>query len=120
VEDFRRVLDERAIQPPFQPLIDLQHRHVLGYEALARGPMGSALESPAALVRGRLAGRQGGRAGLGLLRVVVEVTERAVAGDPARLLATVAQARTAGWGWPWTTSAPPRPAWPCRRSSALT
>ena len=32
------------------------------------------------------------------LRVVVEVTERAVAGDPARLLATVAQARRAGWG----------------------
>jgi EAL domain-containing protein (putative c-di-GMP-specific phosphodiesterase class I) len=32
------------------------------------------------------------------LRVVVEVTERAVAGDPARLLATVAQAREAGWG----------------------
>ncbi len=32
------------------------------------------------------------------LRVVVEVTERAVAGDPARLLATVAQARKAGWG----------------------
>ena len=34
----------------------------------------------------------------GRLRVVVEVTERAVAGDPARLLATVAQARKAGWG----------------------
>lgn len=30
--------------------------------------------------------------------MVVEVTERAVAGDPARLLATVAQARRAGWG----------------------
>jgi len=30
--------------------------------------------------------------------VVIEVTERAVAGDPARLLATVAQAREAGWG----------------------
>ena len=34
----------------------------------------------------------------GRLRVVVEVTERAMAGDPARLLATVAQARKAGWG----------------------
>ena len=48
-EDFRRVLDERAVQPVYQPLIDLESRHVLGYEALARGPMGSALESPAAL-----------------------------------------------------------------------
>jgi hypothetical protein len=49
VEDFRLVLDERALQPVFQPLIDLENRRVLGYEALARGPMGSALESPAAL-----------------------------------------------------------------------
>ena len=49
VEDFRRVLDERAVQPVFQPLVDLDNRHVLGDEALARGPMGSALESPAAL-----------------------------------------------------------------------
>jgi EAL domain-containing protein (putative c-di-GMP-specific phosphodiesterase class I) len=49
VEDFRRVLDERSVQPVFQPLIDLDSRHVLGYEALARGPAGSALETPAAL-----------------------------------------------------------------------
>jgi EAL domain-containing protein (putative c-di-GMP-specific phosphodiesterase class I) len=49
VEDFGRVLDERAVQPVFQPLIDLDNRHVVGYEALARGPMGSALETPAAL-----------------------------------------------------------------------
>ncbi len=48
-EDFRRVLDGRAVQPVFQPLIDLDSRHVVGYEALARGPTGSSLESPAAL-----------------------------------------------------------------------
>jgi EAL domain-containing protein (putative c-di-GMP-specific phosphodiesterase class I) len=144
VEDFRRVLDERSLQPVFQPLIDLDSRHVLGYEALARGPAGSALETPAALfgaawragrvaeldwacraaaftdaVRGGLAPpltlfvnaepvslgvacpddlRPAVELGKGRLRVVVEVTERAVAGDPARLLATVAQAREAGWG----------------------
>src|SRR4029453_11202032 len=119
-------------------------RHVLGYEALARGPMGSALESPAALFgaawrAGRVAeldwacraaafteavrGRGGPplpcaltaqpvplgvacpddlrpaiELGENRLRVVVEVTERAVAGDPARLLATAAQGRPAGWG----------------------
>jgi EAL domain-containing protein (putative c-di-GMP-specific phosphodiesterase class I) len=117
---------------------------VLGYEALARGPVGSALESPAALFgaawrAGRVAEldwtcraaafTEAIRGGLGppltlfvnaepvslgvacpddlkaaieqakaRLRVVVEVTERALAGDPARLLATVAQARQAGWG----------------------
>jgi EAL domain-containing protein (putative c-di-GMP-specific phosphodiesterase class I) len=144
VEDFGRVLDERALQPVFQPLIDLDNRHVVGYEALARGPMGSALETPAALFgaawrAGRVAeldwacraaaftgAVRGGlgppltlfvnaepvslgvacpddlkaaiEQGKGRLRVVVEVTERALAGDPARLLATVAQARQAGWG----------------------
>src|SRR5215217_8939802 len=144
VEDFRRVLDERAVQPLFQPLIDLESRHVLGYEVLARGPMGPALESPAALFgaawrAGRVAEldwacraaafTEAAEAGLGppftlfvnaepvslgsgcpddlrpavelgrrRLRVVMEVTEWAVAGDPARLLATVAQARQAGWG----------------------
>jgi EAL domain-containing protein (putative c-di-GMP-specific phosphodiesterase class I) len=143
-DDFRRLLDERAVQPVFQPLVDLDNRHVLGYEALVRGPMGSALESPAALFgaawrTGRVAELDwacraaafteavgGGLAppltlfvnvelvslgvacpddlkaaielGKSRLRVVVEVTERAVAGDPARLLATVAQAREAGWG----------------------
>ncbi len=48
-EDFSAVLHSRAVQPVFQPLIDLDNRHVVGYEALARGPMGSALETPAAL-----------------------------------------------------------------------
>jgi EAL domain-containing protein (putative c-di-GMP-specific phosphodiesterase class I) len=143
-EDFDRVLDTRAVQPVFQPLIDLDDRHVVGYEALARGPVGSALETPAALFEaawraGRVAEldwacraaafTEAIRGGLGppltlfvnaepvslgvacpedlkeaidrakgRLRVVVEVTERALAGDPARLLATVAQARQAGFG----------------------
>jgi EAL domain-containing protein (putative c-di-GMP-specific phosphodiesterase class I) len=144
VEDFRRVLDERAVQPVFQPVVDLDSRRVLGYEALARGPVGSPLESPAALFSAAYrAGRvaeldwacraaafaEAVRCGLGppltlfvnvepvslsvpcpedlreavelgtsRLRVVVEVTERAVACDPARLLGTVTQARQAGWG----------------------
>jgi hypothetical protein len=49
VEDFRQILDERSVPPLFQPLIELDSRHVLGHEALARGPVGSALETPAAL-----------------------------------------------------------------------
>jgi EAL domain-containing protein (putative c-di-GMP-specific phosphodiesterase class I) len=49
VEDFHRVLDLRAVRPVFQPLVDLDNRHVVGYEALARGPLASALETPAAL-----------------------------------------------------------------------
>jgi EAL domain-containing protein (putative c-di-GMP-specific phosphodiesterase class I) len=144
VEDFHRVLDLRAVRPVFQPLVDLDNRHVVGYEALARGPLASALETPAALFgaawrAGRVAeldwacraaafteAVRGGlgppltlfvnaepvslgvacpddlkaaiEEGRGRLRVVVEVTERALSGDPARLLATVAQARQAGCG----------------------
>jgi hypothetical protein len=56
----------------------------------------------------------------GRLRVVVEVTERALAGTrPGCWPPSPRPARTAG-GWPWTTSARPRPPWPSCRSSAPT
>jgi hypothetical protein len=68
VEEFRRLLDQRAVQP-------------VSLSVTCPDDLRPAIE--------RAKGR---------LRVVVEVTERAVAGDPARLLATVARARQAGWG----------------------
>lgn len=138
------VLAADALGVAFQPLVDLRSRTVLGYEALARGPVGTAWSSPsvlfaaaaaegriveldwacrAAVYRAALAG--GLTADLPLfvnvepvalgtpcpehlrdvvdraaerLRIVVEVTERAVAHDPAGLLAGVHQARAAGAG----------------------
>jgi EAL domain-containing protein (putative c-di-GMP-specific phosphodiesterase class I) len=55
-----RIVDTRAVGAVFQPLIDLASGDGVGYEALARGPAGSVLESPAALfeaayARGRVA-----------------------------------------------------------------
>jgi EAL domain-containing protein (putative c-di-GMP-specific phosphodiesterase class I) len=55
-----RIVDGRAVRAVFQPLIDLDSGDAVGYEALARGPAGSMLESPAALFeaaygRGRVA-----------------------------------------------------------------
>ena len=47
--ELARVLDSRQITPVFQPLVDLDSRRVVAYEALARGPQGSPLEMPAAL-----------------------------------------------------------------------
>ncbi|BCJ41938.1 hypothetical protein GCM10010168_88340 [Actinoplanes ianthinogenes] len=41
-----RVLAERAVRPLFQPIVDLTTRHLIGVEALARGPAGSPLEFP--------------------------------------------------------------------------
>jgi EAL domain-containing protein (putative c-di-GMP-specific phosphodiesterase class I) len=37
------------IRSVYQPIVDLRSGHTVGYEALARGPRGSALESPTAL-----------------------------------------------------------------------
>lgn len=117
VEDLNRVLDVRAVRPVFQPLVGLDNRHVVGYEALARGPLASAAFTEAVsggpspprtlFVNAEPVSlgvacpddlRAAIEQGRGRLRVVVEVTERALAGDPARLLATVAQARQAGCG----------------------
>jgi EAL domain-containing protein (putative c-di-GMP-specific phosphodiesterase class I) len=53
-------LDEviaRGIRAVYQPIVDLSSGGVLAYEALARGPLGSPLESPGALFGA--AGRQG-------------------------------------------------------------
>lgn len=41
-----QVLAQRAVRTVFQPLVALDDGQVLGYEALSRGPAGSALERP--------------------------------------------------------------------------
>ena len=48
-QELERLLAGRLIQPAFQPIVDLRTRRVVAYEALARGPQGSPLGSPAAL-----------------------------------------------------------------------
>ena len=47
--DARDVLDAGGLRVVFQPIVDLDSRCVVGYESLARGPYGSALEAPYAL-----------------------------------------------------------------------
>ncbi|MDQ1692249.1 MAG: hypothetical protein QOD87_2357, partial [Pseudonocardiales bacterium] len=54
------VIDDRAVRTLFQPIVHLGTGSVVGYEALSRGPAGSALESPAALLG---AAREVGRLG---------------------------------------------------------
>ena len=139
-----RIIGGRAVRAVFQPLIDLGSGDAVGFEALARGPAGSALESPGALFEAaygsgrvaeldwvcRAAAFEAAAkaaldpalrlfvncepASLGVpcpddlwpvvdvaerrLRVVMEVTERAVARDPGGLLGAVARARAVGWG----------------------
>ena len=131
----------------FQPVVDLANGQAVGYEALARGPVGSPYESPMALFAAaqrlgrtseldwvcraaafRAALEDGGAQLAGAvplflncepsafgepcpadlqsivdtarrrLHVVMEVTEREIARDPAGLLSAVARARDGLWG----------------------
>jgi EAL domain-containing protein (putative c-di-GMP-specific phosphodiesterase class I) len=52
------VLAHKAVEIGFQPVVELVSQRPVGYEALARGPVGTELESPAALFdAARAAGR---------------------------------------------------------------
>lgn len=42
----RTVLDERSLSAVFQPIFSFREGRILGFEALVRGPAGSALEAP--------------------------------------------------------------------------
>ncbi len=44
-----RILSGEAITSLYQPIVDLDRREIVAYEALARGPQGSPLQSPGAL-----------------------------------------------------------------------
>lgn len=45
--EIQQVMRDGAIRVHYQPIVDLTSLRVIGYEALSRGPEGSALESPA-------------------------------------------------------------------------
>jgi EAL domain-containing protein (putative c-di-GMP-specific phosphodiesterase class I) len=49
VSEFHTVLDQRRITAVFQPIVDLDNDEPVGFEALARGPVGSKLSSPRVL-----------------------------------------------------------------------
>ena len=147
LQKFNEILDERRVRALFQPVVDFANGQVVGYEALARGPVASPYESPLALFAaaertGRIseldwlcraaafeaaladgASQLAGAVPLFLnceptafgspcppdlqpivdtarrtLHVVMEVTERDIARDPAGLLSAVAQARDGLWG----------------------
>lgn len=44
------VIRDRAVRTLFQPIVHLATRSVVGFEALSRGPAGTSLESPMALI----------------------------------------------------------------------
>lgn len=147
LQEFSEILDTRQVRALFQPVVDLGNGQAVGYEALARGPVGSSHESPMALFAAaqrlgrtseldwvcRAAAFSAALADGGSqlasavplflncepsafgdpcpadlvpivdiarrrLHVVMEVTEREIARDPAGLLSAVARARDGLWG----------------------
>ena len=46
----RGILDQQLVRSVYQPVVDLSSLATVGYEALSRGPAGTALESPASLL----------------------------------------------------------------------
>src|SRR5215475_12819553 len=48
--EFDRVLRDRLLRTVFQPIVNVDSEAVVGYEALIRGPAGSIMESPVALI----------------------------------------------------------------------
>src|SRR5258705_6104194 len=49
-DEFQRVLKDGLLRIQFQPIVSVGSRAVAGYEALVRGPAGSAVESPTVLI----------------------------------------------------------------------
>ncbi|MBC9072020.1 EAL domain-containing protein [Thauera sp. CAU 1555] len=49
--ELRQVLEGQGLRFVFQPIVDIGQATILGYEALMRGPAGTALESPDELLR---------------------------------------------------------------------
>ena len=90
-----QVLATRAVVPVFQPIVDLASGAVRGYEALARGPEGSALERPDLLFQAaRDAGRLAELDWLCRLRAV-EAADASALASPLSLFINV-EAETAG------------------------
>ena len=142
--EFASLLDRRNVHVVFQPVLDLRSGEVVALEALARGPLSSPFETPAALFgAARACGRVAEldwicRAAAyqaflaaqippamslfvniepeafanecpadlvhlvaraeSVLRVFVEVNDRALTADPGGVLAAVDRARQTGWG----------------------
>jgi EAL domain-containing protein (putative c-di-GMP-specific phosphodiesterase class I)/GGDEF domain-containing protein len=72
----RSVLGERAISAVFQPIYGFHEGEIVGHEALVRGPVGTALESPEELFRAARAEGLSAELGVVCIREVLRAFAR--------------------------------------------
>jgi len=92
-----RLLAERAVRTVFQPLVSLGSGQVLGYEALSRGPAGTALERPDLMFAAARRGRR--LRDLDIACRTAALTAAGIAGltDPYRLFINAEPEALEGW-----------------------
>lgn len=93
VWDIDKIIDQQAIRTVFQPIVHLETQEIVGFEALSRGPEGSALESPMALLE---AANNAGRLGELDWLCRVQAVERAADSGLAPSLAWFVNVEPAG------------------------
>ncbi|MDR3390914.1 MAG: GGDEF domain-containing protein [Sulfuriferula sp.] len=81
------IMDRRALHPLFQPIMDLHHGNVIGYEGLIRGPVGTDLHMPQALFQA--AEHTDLLVRLEMLCVYTVMTQFVQAGLPGRLFVNI-------------------------------
>ncbi|MHB1656565.1 MAG: EAL domain-containing protein [Burkholderiales bacterium] len=86
-EMLANILEKRSLYPLFQPIMDLQQGHLIGYEGLVRGPSDSELHLPQALFR--TAERVNLLVPLESLCIDVVVTEFMRTGLPGKLFVNI-------------------------------
>ncbi len=86
-EMLANILENRSLYPLFQPIMDLQQGHLIGYEGLVRGPSDSELHLPQALFRA--AERVNLLVPLESLCIDVVVTEFMRTGLPGKLFVNI-------------------------------
>lgn len=95
--ELKRVIREARIRTLWQPVVDLASGSVLGFEALARGPVNSMFEMPRAMFA--LSGRVGASGDLDRLCRALAIREGASAGLAGKLFVNVLPATLADPEW---------------------
>ncbi len=92
-----RLLAERAVRTVFQPLVGLDSGQVLGFEALSRGPAGSALERPDLLFAAARRSRRLRDLDIACRTAALRAARRAGLAEPYRLFINAEPEALDGW-----------------------